>query len=253
MTNNLKEQINNDLCNINLSEKIIKNIKCGRKTKKVGISTYIVPIVSFFILSVTCVYAATQIYSITVNGKQIPDLDNMAIIRIKDIENYNLNKAGNITKKYNNMNELEKDIGVSILSCKYAENNEYQLINYEKIGYGYNSIKVGAYIVGDLTNIKYVEENKYYSWTAGRKYRTPINLQIEIISDSRQQFFDTEYLGVYSYYDTITSDKGYTVNLLRSAGKVCAIFVADGIRYTLDGNVDIDTMIDIINSMEYQN
>lgn len=32
--------------------------------------------------------------------------------------------------------------------------------------------------------------------------------------------------------------------------KVCAIFVANGIRYTLSGHIEIDTMINVINSMD---
>ena len=105
-----------------------------------------------------------------------------------------------------------------------------------------------------MTNLKYQEEYEYYSWLSGEIYQTPIDLKIEIISDSSQQYFDSEYLGEYKYVNTITSKDGYKVNLLESKSigknKVCAIFVANGIRYTLSGHIEIDTMINIINSMD---
>ena len=69
-----------------------------------------------------------------------------------------------------------------------------------------------------------------------------------------QQKFDTEYLGEYNCLETINSEDGYIVNIIKgkSLGKpnLCAIFVANGIRYTLSGYVDEDAMIYIVNSMK---
>lgn len=251
--NKIKKQINNELSNVCLSENTINNIKNWKENQKINISTITMLILITCIVSFSAVYAVTNIFSTSVNGKEMPPLDNMSIIKINDVENYDKDDYGIIRKKYDNINQLENELGIQLLSSIYSEDNPYKLINYEKIGKGYDLIEIGAYIVGDLTNIKYQEEYNYYSYTSGEDYQTPIDLKIEIISDSSQQYFDTEYLGLYEYLETITSNDGYKVNLLerKSLGKneICAIFVANGIRYTLSGHVEIDKMIDIINSM----
>ena len=143
----------------------------------------------------------------------------MYIVKVNDIKDGNIDEYGVITKKFDNIEQIENELGIKLLSSEYAENNDYKLINYEKIGEGYNCIDIGAYIVGDLTNLKYQEEYEYYSWLSGEIYQTPINLKIEIISDSSQQYFDSEYLGEYKYVNTITSKDGYKVNLLESENR----------------------------------
>ncbi|MBS5858369.1 MAG: hypothetical protein KIC60_07815 [Clostridium sp.] len=254
MSNEIKEKINSELNHLHLSENVINNIKNGKRSKKVNISTVAISILVTCIISFSTVYAVTQVFTNSINGKELPELDEMYIVEVNDIKNGNIYEYGVITKKFDNIEQIENELGIKLLSSEYAENNDYKLINYEKIGEGYNCIDIGAYIVGDLTNLKYQEEYEYYSWLSGEIYQTPIDLKIEIISDSSQQYFDSEYLGEYKYVNTITSKDGYKVNLLESKSigknKVCAIFVANGIRYTLSGHIEIDTMINIINSMD---
>ena len=252
--NKIKKQINNELSKVSLSENTINNIKNWKENEKISISKITTLILLTCIVSFSAVYAVNKIFSTSVNGEEMPALDNMSIIKVKDVENYDKDDYGVIRKKYDNIGQLESELGVRFLSSIYSENNPYKLIKYKKIGEGYNLIEIGAYIVGDLTNIEYQEEYDYYSFTAGENYQTPVDLKIEIISDESQQPFDTEYLGVYEYLETITQKDGYKVNLLESKAlgknEICAIFVADGIRYTLSGHVEIDEMIDIVNSMD---
>lgn len=252
MTNKIKENIDNKLFNMNLSDDIINNIKSGIKNKDKIKFVTVLPILLICIISVSTVYAGISLFTMKVNNEEIPQLDEMSIININEVNNAKENN-GFKSKKYSSLKELQEELGIKLLSSNLVD-TEYHLINYEKIGKGYNSIEVGAYIVGDLTDIVYQDEYSYYSWNSGIEYQTPVDLKIEIISDPSQNEFDTEYLGEYRYLETINSDDGYIVNLLegksRGKNKICAIFVANGIRYTLTGHVEIDTMIDIVNSMK---
>lgn len=252
--NKIKKQINNELSKVTLSENTINNIKNWKENEKISISKITMLILLICMVLFSAVYAVNNIFSTSVNGEKMPALDNMSIIKVNNVENYDKNDYGIIRKKYDSIEQLETELGVKFLTSIYSEDNSYKLIKYKKIGEGYNLIEIGAYIVGDLTNIEYQEEYDYYSFTAGEDYQTPVDLKIEIISDESQQPFDTEYLGVYEYLETITSNDGYKVNLLESKAlgknEICAIFVADGIRYTLSGHIEIDEMIDIVNSMD---
>lgn len=251
--NEIKKEIEKKLANINLSKDVINDIK-NLKTRSKSKMHYatVLSILCVCILSVSTVYAVSYLFTMSVNNKEIPALNDMKIIAVNQVENAK-GENGSLTKKYKSMTELESDLGVDLLSSNLAD-EKYHLINYTKIGEGYNCIEVGAYIVGDLRDIKYHDEYSYYSWQSGIVYQTPIDLKIEIISDESQQPFDTEYLGEYNYLETINSEDRYIVNIIKgkSLGKpnLCAIFVANGIRYTLSGYIDEDTMIDIVNTMK---
>lgn len=90
-----------------------------------------------------------------------------------------------------------------------------------------------------------------------------INLTIEIISHEEQQTLDTEYLGYFQYVETYTSNQGYTINLLQDTidnraeidayayrPQVKAIFVAQGLRYTLTGRIPVEEMKTLVETMQ---
>ena len=139
--------------------------------------------------------------------------------------------------------------------------NPYTRVSYQNFGGEYQIVKAKAYLVGDLRDLVWQDEYDYYSWTAGTVYQTPVDLTLEWVSDEAQQPFDTDYLGYYAYADTFTSAGGHTVNLLvdtapGTAGsdlkpECAAVFVADGVRYTLSGHVTQQTMRAIVDSMSY--
>ena len=84
---------------------------------------------------------------------------------------------------------------------------------------------------------------------------------IVILSDSQlAQGLDSEYLGYYEYDDSFVSSQGYKANLFQSTtpsngdasvtvSEKCAVFVANGIHYTLKGHISTETMKQIINSL----
>lgn len=68
-------------------------------------------------------------------------------------------------------------------------------------------------------------------------------------------FYYQELLAKEIYVEIFTSEQGYTVNVIKSTTtsdtpQIQMVFVANGIRYTLQGRVPVDEMKDIVNSMK---
>lgn len=65
---------------------------------------------------------------------------------------------------------------------------------------------------------------------------------------------------MYRFVEQFVSEQGYKVNLIEEendgnqpqnfVSKKIAVFVADGIRYTLTGRTTVDNMKQIVNSMK---
>ena len=72
--------------------------------------------------------------------------------------------------------------------------------------------------------------------------------------------WDTDYLGLYEFVECYTSAQGYIVNIVQDTtlekdlenyiSEKAAIFVADGIRYSLKGRVSIDVIKNAVSTMK---
>ena len=125
----------------------------------------------------------------------------------------------------------------------------------------YAIIKCDNYILGDTSNYSYNDEG-FYSYDEGNLYKSPISIQADIILSETQlnNVWTTDYLGMYGFVEQFVSEQGYKVNLIESkndgnqpqdfVSKKIAVFVADGIRYTLTGRTTVDNMKQIVNSMK---
>lgn len=98
MTNKIKKQIDRELSDMNLSGEVIHNIKKGKKSIRTKNYALVLPIILVCMISFSTVYAVSQIFTMKVNHKEIPQLDNMSIIKVNDIENAQI-KDGIISKK----------------------------------------------------------------------------------------------------------------------------------------------------------
>lgn len=104
----------------------------AKRVKKINISTVAISILATCIISFSTVYAVTQVFTNSINGNELPQLDEMYIVAVNDIKDANIDEYGVITKKFGNIEQM-KELGIKLLSSEYAENNNYKLINYEKI------------------------------------------------------------------------------------------------------------------------
>lgn len=230
----------------------------GRKksTKKLTIALCMV---IFAVVFSSTVYAVKLVNEQSkVNELELPELDSMKITKqIKNIEK-NI-KPQSISKM--NYKQIQEQLGVSLLNSELSKDDKYMISDIETDNKDYAIIKCDNYILGDTSNYSYNEEG-FYSFDEGNLYKSPISLQADIILSETQlnNVWTTDYLGMYGFVEQFVSEQGYKVNLIEEkndgnqpqnfVSKKIAVFVADGIRYTLTGRTTVENMKQIVNSMK---
>ena len=230
----------------------------GRKksTKKLTIALCMIV---FAVVFSSTVYAVKLVNEQSkVNELELPELDSMKITKqIKNIEKSI--KPQSISKM--NYKQIQEQLGVSLLNSELSKDDRYMITDVETDSKDYAIIKCDNYILGDTSNYSYNEEG-FYSFDEGNLYKSPISLQADIILSETQlnNVWTTDYLGMYGFVEQFVSEQGYKVNLIEEkndgnqprnfVSKKTAIFVADGIRYTLTGRTTVDNIKQIVNSMK---
>lgn len=230
----------------------------GRKksTKKLTIALCMV---IFAVVFSSTIYAVKLVNEQSkVNELELPELDSMKITKqIKNIEKSI--KPQSISKM--NYKQIQEQLGVSLLNSELSKDDKYMISDIETDNKDYAIIKCDNYILGDTSNYSYNEEG-FYSYDEGNLYKSPISLQADIILSETQlnNVWTTDYLGMYGFVEQFVSEQGYKVNLIEEkndgnqpqnfVSKKIAVFVADGIRYTLTGRTTVDNMKQIVNSMK---
>lgn len=230
--------------------------KINNKIKKMSIVLCMIAIV---IVLGSTVYAVKLVNEqSTVNELELPELDSMKITkqiknRVKTI------KSQSTSRK--NYKQIQEQLGVSLLNSELSQDDRYMITDVETDNKDYAIIKCDNYIIGDTSNYSYNDEG-FYSFDEGNLYKSPISIQADIILSETQlnNVWTTDYLGMYSFVEQFVSEQGYKVNLIEEkndgkqpqdfVSKKTAIFVADGIRYTLTGRTTVDNMKQIVNSMK---
>ena len=235
----------------------MKNYNGRRKsTKKL---TIVLCMMVFAIVFSPTVYAVKLVNEQSkVNELELPELDSMKITKqIKNIEKSI--KSQSISRM--NYKQIQEELGVSFLNSELSKDEKYMISDVETDNKDYAIIKCDNYIIGDTSNYSYNEEG-FYSYDEGNLYKSPISLQADIILSQTQlnNVWTTDYLGMYSFVEQFVSEQGYKVNLIEEkndgnqpqdfVSKKIAVFVADGIRYTLTGRTTVDNMKQIVNSMK---
>lgn len=230
----------------------------GRK-KSTKTLTIALCMVIFAVVFSSTVYAVKLVNEQSkVNELELPELDSMKITKqIKNIEKSI--KPQSISKM--NYKQIQEQLGVSLLNSELSKDDKYMISDVETDNKDYAIIKCDNYILGDTSNYSYNEEG-FYSFDEGNLYKSPISLQADIILSETQlnNVWTTDYLGMYSFVEQFVSEQGYKVNLIEEkndgnqpqnfVSKKIAVFVADGIRYTLTGRTTVENMKQIVNSMK---
>ena len=235
----------------------MKNYNGRRKsTKKL---TVILCMIVFAIVFSSTIYAVKLVNEQTkVNELELPELDSMKIT--KQIKNGERNiKSQSISRE--NYKQIQEQLGVSLLNSELSKDDKYMISDVETDNKDYAIIKCDNYILGDTSNYSYNDEG-FYSYDEGNLYKSPISIQADIILSETQlnNVWTTDYLGMYGFVEQFVSEQGYKVNLIETkndgnqpqnfVSKKIAVFVADGIRYTLTGRTTVDNMKQIVNSMK---
>ncbi|MFR4777221.1 MAG: hypothetical protein ACLT9Z_00500 [Finegoldia magna] len=235
----------------------MKNYNGRRKsTKKL---TVILCMMVFAIVFSSTIYAVKLVNEQTkVNELELPELDSMKVTnQIKNREKGI--KPQSISRM--NYKQIQEQLGVSLLNSELSKDDRYMITDVETDNKDYAIIKCDNYIIGDTSNYSYNDEG-FYSYEEGNLYKSPISIQADIILSETQlnNLWTTDYLGMYSFVEQFVSEQGYKVNLIEETidgnqpqnflSKKIAVFVADGIRYTLTGRTTVDNMKQIVNSMK---
>ncbi|NBK91471.1 hypothetical protein D5278_05655 [bacterium 1XD21-13] len=198
---------------------------------------------------------------IQVNGEVLPELDSMEIVEMNApdaVEDEN----GLTDKDYRDYSELKQELGTKLLDSKLSQSTSYMQCHVHTDPDSFAIVTVDNFILGDTSNYRLMEDINRYSYDHGQIYYSPVSLKADLILGEQQMAigWDTEYLGMSQFVEQYISKQGYRVNILEDTisetppedyvSKKTAIFVADGIRYSLTGQVSMETMKEIVDSMK---
>lgn len=251
----MKEQIDNELENITFHFDMEKAKRKKRKRLRYNILMTAIAV----ILLGSTVQAGHALYNrwLKMNGEILPELESMQKIEVSPMSEED--KVNSLyEKQYDSYEALQAELGMRLLHTDMANNNSSMIITRKTDNVHWTQIKIVAYIVGDVTGMKQIEGRNQYTWTPGKNFFSPIDLSIDIISSQEQLEigWDKEYLGAYDFVESYQTQDGYKVNILSSGESNTkpmyqAVFVANGIRYTIRGKVDIVLLKEILNSFSY--
>lgn len=219
-----------------------------------------------FILCSTTVLAAYYIHNkINVNDYTLPELAPMAIVAPQTIPG-SVDEYGILEKTYSSYDTLATELQIPLLDSDLAKEHSQMQAKLTTNNQDYMMIQVENYILGDIKQLKPLPEGSDYGYQYDHDniYYSPITLELDLILSKEQMDIGLEkdYLGYYEFIESYTSTQGYQVNLSQTntdpattqddiINKKYAIFVADGIRYTLSGQVSLETMKTIVDTMTY--
>ncbi len=273
----MKQQIDNELKNIVVTEAMKENISQATKvtTKKLWKNRALKYAAAFAIviaLGTTSVYALESLNSMFVNEEQLPALDDMKIVDMKKLDGMS-DEYGTWHQEFSDYSELESVLGVKLLDTPLRETHDYMIGKVETDNEEYAMIHVENFLIGDTTNYRSAQgEEKYrfeyngvpYTYDSGEEYYGTISLEIAMILGEEQYAsgWNKDYLGMYEFVEQYTSKQGYRVNVVAGTTAVGvdelpdnfqeekkAVFVADGIWYEVSGRVSIETLKGIVDSM----
>ncbi len=250
---NMRYQINQELAEIHMSEELKRKIKKNAVSKVPLRNRYMNAVaIWLFIIIVGCttVFAEYLIYShskINVNNKTLPELDEMRIVEINDLD-MPVDDRGNTYEEIDNYRKIQEILGVNLLNSPMAD----ELSDTDKTK---GTIKTDneCFVMINIDN--YIDEDD-------KIYYSPVSLKVDIIINQEQLDigWNVDYLGYYRYVESYVSSNGYKVNIIESTvkgdesgwlSKKCAVFVADGIYYTVTGRMSMDDIKYIVDTMSY--
>lgn len=258
--NNIQHKIDEELKGLTLpsdfADNIIHTKENALKPVYKRIAAAAALILATIILGTSTIAGHFQHRTILVNQKQTPKLDKM-IVYPYAIEGDKMNRT--VFRQYDDYESVKKMIPFSLLDSKYATDDEMIRVTYSSDPYntGCQFINIDGFILGDATVSDISPTRDQYSCSAGKDFDSPVNLDIIILSDSQKAAKNLparQFEGVFEFIEQYTSNQGYKVNIIgyKENNKGCwAIFVADGIEYELSGDVTLEKMKEIVDSMEY--
>ncbi len=266
----MKKSLDYELENITMSEDLKQTIKNSCKNNNVKSSKNVnkwswvtkvaIAFCAMLLISGVTAFAGYCISKINVNDKTLPELDSMRIVKANQLVG-NEDGYGHVEKDFINYKSVSKELNLNLLDSPLAVDNPYMQVKVETDNENYLEIKAENYILGDTSNYRLVEDVNLYNCDAGKVYHSSVSLEaVIILSDEQLSIgWNTDYLGYYEYVESYISQNGYKVNIIQETfegnnpdivTKKCAIFVADGIQYTIKCATSIENLKQIVDSMQ---
>ncbi len=259
----LKEFLKIQLDPISLSDEVKEKIRATYKSKNaMKKRLYKIPaaVAASVLIFTTTAFAGYYIYNkISVNNEILPEIDSMETVQVPAVSGVP-DDEGSIKKEYHSYSGLNDDLGNILLESRLAsEHSEYEKVTVDTDNENYMFVHVDNYIVGDVKKMEKLEDIDKYSFEPGEIYGSPIFLDAELIlsEDQLKSGIDYDYLGLYEFQEQYISRQGYKVNIVSSTtsregvpSEKNAVFVANGIRYKIQGCVSTEVLKRIVNSME---
>lgn len=266
MRMDLKLKIDNELSGMTVSNELKNKIYTGSYSNPRNHNLYRIMRTAAALLVIGCLTTATafagyRIYNkLSVNHEILPELDAMKVVNMTPL-NVAADNDGWIESDYDSYKELKNKLGVHLLDSTEAVDNPYMQCHISTDNEDSADITVDNYILGDTSNYEYSAEDSCYFYEKGSEYFTPISLTVSMILSQEQLEYgwDMEYLGYYEFAESYVSSKGYKVNVLEDTienptedyvSEKSAIFVADGVQYTIKGRTSLENIKRIVDSME---
>lgn len=261
---NIKEKIDTELSMIKINGKIKQNVETSlfRRKQYRLLKTVAASFIVLLLGGTTVAAGCYAVSKIRVNEEVLPKLDDMKVVNMKKVKQPK-DKYGYIEQDFKDYKKMQKELGIHFLDTKLASDNAYLQGHITTDNTDYAMITMDNYIIGDTSKFHYLKEEGWYQYKEGKKYNSPVSLNIDLIlsKDQLEIGLDTDYLGMYKNIGQYKSAQGYKVNLLQETNgsgikdkdvvpRKIAIFVSKGVRYTLKGQVSIDTMKEIVDTMK---
>ena len=271
-----RNQVKKELDRIRLSEEMKGKIRMAvrerncreagisvarrRKTKHQRVLRTAAAVAAVIVLGGTTAYAGYRFLNrINVNDQTLPEIDSMRAVDVPDFPG-EPDEYGTISADYSSYDEVNALLGNRFLDSDLEGENPYMQVSVYTDNQDFGIISVENYLVGDTDNYQLVEDIGLYNCDPGEVYSSSVSLEVSYMLSAEQEGngWNSDYLGYYEYLDSYVSSGGYRVNLIESTTNTeqdfvtekTAVFVADGIRYELQGRVSVETMKEIVDSMK---
>ncbi|MBQ7432628.1 MAG: DUF4367 domain-containing protein [Lachnospiraceae bacterium] len=210
----------------------------AKKDRQFSKRTILVFAVNLFVILIPFCAVGMYIYeSISVNQEVLPELLPMEVKNISYLSVETTDEFFFRTERID-YKEVEKELGIQLLEADGKTVEKDFVVQYLSDG--------GNWIRLSLKN---------YFKVNGR----PIDWKIEIITSETQkeQGWDHEYLGYYQYIETVHINRTpihllqdtVAVSTLKIQSEKIAVFVYDGVRYTISGRISIDELKNILEEL----
>lgn len=198
---------------------------------------------------------------VLLNREALPELDPMEVVDIAPLPDA-ADQYGRVRRSFTDYTALCRELGLPLLESPLAAENPYMLGTLETDGRDFGIITVQNYILGDTGGYRYLPEQGRYQYRHGEEYYSPVTLSVDLILSEAQleNGWDTDYLGAYEYLESYTARSGWRVHLFQDGpapalstesppSEKYAVFVAQGVRYTLKCRTSVQTMKQLVDTM----